>query len=119
MIDASTVGAYVVANLAMAAGAAAQASIGMGLNMFAVPILALIDPVYVPGPVLVHSFLVASAASYRLRSDINWRELGVAAHAVVRHPDLFVPKGAHDAARAILVEAWGEERVAELEPAAE
>lgn len=79
MIDASAVGAYVVANLAMAAGAAAQASIGMGLNMFAVPILALIDPVYVPGPVLVHSFLVASAASYRLRSDINWRELGVAA----------------------------------------
>lgn len=79
LIDANTVVAGVLANLAMAAGAAAQASIGMGLNLFAVPILALIDPVYVPGPVLVHSFLVASAASYRLRDDIDWRELGIAA----------------------------------------
>ena len=36
----------------VAAGAAAQAAIGMGLNLFAVPLLALIDPVFVPGPVL-------------------------------------------------------------------
>lgn len=77
MIDTNTVIAGVLANLAIAGGAAAQASIGMGLNLFAVPILALIDPVFVPGPVLVHSFLVASAASYRLRSDINRDELGI------------------------------------------
>lgn len=68
-----------LANMAMAAGAAAQASIGLGLNLFTVPILALIDPVFVPGPVLMHSFLVASAASYRLRADINWRELRISA----------------------------------------
>ena len=34
-----------LANLIIAAGAAAQATIGMGLNLFAIPLLALIDPV--------------------------------------------------------------------------
>ncbi|NJO34436.1 MAG: TSUP family transporter [Rhodospirillales bacterium] len=77
LIDTNTVIAGVLANLAIAGGAAAQASIGLGLNLFAVPILALIDPVFVPGPVLVHSFLVASAASYRLRQEIRGDELGI------------------------------------------
>jgi uncharacterized protein len=78
-MDANSVVAAVLANVAMAAGAAAQASIGLGLNLFTVPILALIDPVFVPGPVLVHSLLVSIAASYRLRSDINMRELAFSA----------------------------------------
>jgi uncharacterized membrane protein YfcA len=78
LTDAGAIMAGVLANLAIAAGAAAQAAIGMGLNLFAVPTLALIDPVFVPGPVLVHSFLLASLASYRLRADINRRELGIA-----------------------------------------
>jgi uncharacterized membrane protein YfcA len=78
-MDAYAIMALLLANLAMAAGAAAQASIGMGLNLFTVPILALIDPVYVPGPVLLHSFLVASAASFRSRGDIDLGELGVSA----------------------------------------
>ena len=77
MSDATALAANLLASVAMAAGAAAQASIGMGLNLFTVPILALIDPVYVPGPVLLHSFLVASAASYRLRADVDTRELGI------------------------------------------
>src|SRR5215470_12579919 len=67
----------VLANLIIAAGAAAQAAIGMGLNLFAIPLLALIDPVYVPGPVLVHRFLLSCLASLRLRS-IDLRELGPA-----------------------------------------
>ena len=37
-----------LANLIIAT--AAQAANGMGLNLFAVPLLAFIDPVYVPGP---------------------------------------------------------------------
>ena len=67
-----------LANLIIAAGAAAQAAIGMGLNLFAVPLLALIDPVYVPGPVLVHGFLLSCLASLRLRESIDVRELGLA-----------------------------------------
>jgi len=67
-----------LANLIIAAGAAAQAAIGMGLNLFAIPLLALIDPVYVPGPVLVHGFLLSCLASLRLRGSIDLRELGLA-----------------------------------------
>ena len=67
-----------LANLIIAIGAAAQAAVGMGLNLFAIPLLALIDPVYVPGPVLVHGFLLSCTASIRLRESINIRELGVA-----------------------------------------
>lgn len=50
--------------------------------------------------------------------DFDMAELGPVVHAAVRHPDLFVPKGAHATARAVLVAAWGEQRVAELEPGA-
>jgi uncharacterized protein len=67
-----------LANLIIAAGAAAQAAIGMGLNLFAIPLLALIDPVYVPGPVLVHGFLLSSLVSMRLRESIDVHELGLA-----------------------------------------
>jgi len=75
--DAGSIVAGVLANLTIAGGAAAQAAIGMGLNLFAVPLLALIDPTFVPGPVLFHSFLISVLASYRLRADIDRRELGI------------------------------------------
>ncbi|KAB2912047.1 MAG: sulfite exporter TauE/SafE family protein [Hyphomicrobiaceae bacterium] len=77
LTEAPWIVGYILALVGIAAGAAAQASIGMGLNLFAVPVLALIDPVYVPGPVLMHSFLLAAVASYRLRGDINVRELRI------------------------------------------
>jgi uncharacterized protein len=67
-----------LANLIIAGGAAAQAAVGMGLNLFAIPLLALVDPVYVPGPVLVHGFLLSCLASFRLRASIDRRELGLA-----------------------------------------
>jgi hypothetical protein len=51
--------------------------------------------------------------------DFDVAELGRASHGVSRHPDLFVPKGTKVAARAILAEAWGEERLARLDPAAQ
>jgi uncharacterized membrane protein YfcA len=77
LIEPATLAGIVLANLTVAGGAAAQAAIGMGLNLFAVPLLALIDPVYVPGAVLFHSLLVSVLASYRLRGNINHGELGV------------------------------------------
>ena len=72
-----------LAMLAMFGGAAAQAAIGMGLNLFTVAILALIDPVFVPAPILVHSFLLSVAASVRLRKDIVLRELGLSAIGLI------------------------------------
>jgi uncharacterized protein len=60
---------------AMFGGAAAQASIGMGLNLFTVGILALINPVFVPAPILVHSSVLSVVASVRWRQDINVGEV--------------------------------------------
>lgn len=48
--------------------------------------------------------------------DFDIAELGPAAHSMVRRADLYVPKGARLAARGVMVEAWGEQDVAEKEP---
>lgn len=48
--------------------------------------------------------------------DFDIAELGPAAHATVRRADLYVPKGVRSAARAVMVEAWGELDVAAKEP---
>jgi uncharacterized membrane protein YfcA len=77
LVDWGAIAAGVLANLTVAFGAAAQAAVGMGLNLFAVPLLALVNPVYVPGPVLVHSLLISVLASYRLRAHIDWSELAM------------------------------------------
>jgi len=43
---------HFLAGLVVAIGAALQGSIGFGLGMFSVPLLVLIDPGFVPGPLL-------------------------------------------------------------------
>ena len=53
LIDEIGLVGLVLAIVAMFGGAAAQASIGMGLNLFTVGILALINPIFVPAPILV------------------------------------------------------------------
>jgi uncharacterized membrane protein YfcA len=83
MIEPGSIAAILLAMATMAVGSAAQASIGMGLNLFAVPILALIDPVYVPGAVLVHSFILSCIASYRLRTDIDSGELAISVGGLI------------------------------------
>jgi uncharacterized protein len=83
LIEPGSLAAILLAMATIAVGAAAQATIGMGLNLFAVPILALIDPVYVPGAVLLHSFILSCFASYRLRADINAPELAVAVAGLI------------------------------------
>ncbi len=46
-----------------------------------------------------------------LGPDFDVAELGLSIHRALRRQDLFVPLGAHDAARKVLVEAWGEAAV--------
>jgi uncharacterized membrane protein YfcA len=65
-----------LATLAVTLGAAMQAAIGFGLNLFVVPVLAFLDPVFVPVPILFVSLLLSAAASYRLRTAIEWPRLG-------------------------------------------
>lgn len=83
MPETSTLLSGALAFAAVAAGAAVQAAIGLGLNLFTVPVLALIDPVFVPGPVLFLSFLLSCITSYRLRDDINWTELRLSVGGIV------------------------------------
>ncbi len=47
--------------------------------------------------------------------DFDVAELGTASHMMLRKADLFVPKGAREAARRVMVAAWGEARVAQHE----
>ena len=55
-----------------------QTSSGMGFGMVAAPILILIDPVLVPGPVLLLSLLVSFLAAVREWQSIDFRGLWIA-----------------------------------------
>ena len=57
------------------AGATAQAAIGMGLNLLAIPLLLLINPVYAPGPVMAVSLALSVLALWRVPAIVDWREL--------------------------------------------
>ena len=41
--------------LVIATGSAIQAAVGMGLNLLAIPLLIIINPVFAPGPVFAAS----------------------------------------------------------------
>ncbi len=56
-------------------GSASQAAIGMGLNLFAIPLLLLINPIYAPGPVLVASFTLSFLALWRVPAKVDRNEL--------------------------------------------
>lgn len=57
--------------MAAAAGAAVQGSVGFGLSLVAVPILAIIDPRLVPGPVLCVAIVLTLLVSHRERGSID------------------------------------------------
>ena len=56
-------------------GSASQAAIGMGLNLFAIPLLLLINPVFAPGPVLVASLTLSFLALWRVPATVDRQEL--------------------------------------------
>jgi uncharacterized membrane protein YfcA len=60
----------------MAVGSALQASAGIGLALFAVPILALVDRSFIPGPMLLAGVVLALSSAYRERTAIDVRALG-------------------------------------------
>ena len=55
----------------MTIGATVQASIGFGSALIAVPLLLLIDPVLVPGPMLFSTLILAILITYRFRQSIH------------------------------------------------
>ena len=52
---------------------------------------------------------VAGIPSLLHGMDRDYAELGAAVHMAVARHDLYVPKGALEAAQAVLEEAWGED----------
>lgn len=62
----------------MAAGAALQAAFGMGIALFAIPLLALVDSRFVPGPLLFASLWLSVGMAYMGRVDIRGGEIGLA-----------------------------------------
>ena len=64
--------------LAVYAGALVQGSTGLGFGMIAAPILMMINPLFVPGPLLVLAMLVSSLIAIREWHEIDWRGLSVA-----------------------------------------
>jgi uncharacterized protein len=66
-----------MANVIMAIASMLQASVGIGLALLAVPLLALVDPRLVPGPILLAGSVLALASAYRERQAMDRRSFGL------------------------------------------
>ena len=60
-----------LASLVMAVGSALQASVGLGMALLVVPVLAIIDTQFVPGPVMLAGIVLASATAFRDRAAVD------------------------------------------------
>lgn len=54
-------------------GACAQGSIGFGLGVVAAPVLAIVNPDLIPGPLLIVAMVLTTLVMLRERSGIDWR----------------------------------------------
>ena len=63
---------YVVVFVVMAAAAALQGGVGFGMNLLAAPLLALINPVLIPGPLILSALSLVILMARRDRADIDW-----------------------------------------------
>ena len=52
-----------------------QAWVGIGFGLLAAPLLYLIDPAYVPGPVLVLGWMLSVVVVLKQRHTLNWRRV--------------------------------------------
>jgi uncharacterized membrane protein YfcA len=58
-------------------GSTIQGSIGMGLAVIAAPVLLMVSPDFVPGPMLLAAMLLAMLMAHRERSHTAWDEVAV------------------------------------------
>jgi uncharacterized protein len=58
-------------------GAVIQGSIGFGLAAVVAPVLLLVNPVFLPGPMLAASMLLTLLIAYRDRRHTHWPEVAV------------------------------------------
>lgn len=76
-----SVSALLVAYAIVIIGSAIQGSVGFGLGSFAVPLLIIVDPIFVPGPLLFVAFFLTIMVYSRERravtfSDVKWAIAG-------------------------------------------
>lgn len=71
-------GGIAAATVIALAGAAVQASTGFGLALLTVPLLALLDPGFLPGPLLAAGIICSLGAAVRDRDAIHWPSLNLA-----------------------------------------
>lgn len=64
--------ATVLALIAVTLGIGVQAWIGIGFGLLSAPLLYLISPAYVPGPVLLLGFVLSLMVVIRHREHLNW-----------------------------------------------
>jgi uncharacterized membrane protein YfcA len=66
-----TAASLVVASAVVAVASTLQGSVGFGLSLLAAPLLILIDPLLVPGPLLFASLVLTASTAYRDRRSID------------------------------------------------
>ncbi|MCF7981199.1 MAG: sulfite exporter TauE/SafE family protein [Pseudomonadales bacterium] len=69
---------FLFGTLAVFTGALVQGSTGLGFGMISAPILMIINPVFVPGPLLVLAMIVSCLIAFREWKSIAWRGLSFA-----------------------------------------
>jgi uncharacterized membrane protein YfcA len=69
--------AVMIAMLIMAIACACQASVGIGMALLAAPVLAVVEPRFIPGPMLLAGVILAGATAYRDRGSVDVRGLGI------------------------------------------
>ncbi len=67
--------AYLLSFLILTCGAVLQGSVGFGLGLLAVPLLILIDPVFIPGPLLLIAFFLNILVTFRDREGADYPNL--------------------------------------------
>jgi uncharacterized membrane protein YfcA len=78
----------IAASVAMAFGALVQGAVGFGASLVAAPLLALVDPQFVPGPVSVATFvlnvlIIGGARGNEADRAIRWAIMGVVPGTIV------------------------------------
>ena len=66
---------WLVATAVVAVGSALQGSMGFGLGLLAAPLLLLVEPRFVPAPLLLASGVLTILLTHRERRDVRWPDL--------------------------------------------
>ncbi|HEX6130577.1 MAG TPA: sulfite exporter TauE/SafE family protein, partial [Actinomycetota bacterium] len=67
---------WAVASLVVGASAAVQGAVGFGLVLVAAPIVTMLDPRLVPGPMLVAALVITVVMAVRERAGLDVRAVG-------------------------------------------